>query len=80
MAQVGRPRGLIDYATLEDSAREIAGAPATARWKLIWHPRTLVYFAIWAAIGLGLLFDTRASESPWISRSAIALRGLKPAS
>ncbi|WP_310534007.1 cytochrome c oxidase accessory protein CcoG [Novosphingobium sp.] len=56
MKDIGRPRGLIDYATLEDSEREKAGAPATPHWKLIWHPRTLVYLAIWCAIGLGLLF------------------------
>ncbi len=56
MKDIGRPRGLIDYATLEDSEREKKGAPATPHWKLIWHPRTLVYLAIWCAIGLGLLF------------------------
>ena len=56
MRQVGRPRGLIDYATLEDSARERAGEAPTSHWKLIWHPRTLVYFTIWAAIGCALLF------------------------
>jgi cytochrome c oxidase accessory protein FixG len=56
MKDIGRPRGLIDYATLEDSEREKAGAPATSHLKLIWHPRTLVYFAIWCAIGAGLLF------------------------
>ena len=56
MQQLGRPRGLIDYATLEDSAREKAGAPPTSHWKLIWHPRTLVYLGVWCAIGLALLF------------------------
>ncbi len=56
MQQVGRPRGLIDYATLEDASREQAGAPPTAHWKLIWHTRTLVYLGIWVAIGCGLLF------------------------
>ena len=56
MGQVGRPRGLIDYATLEDAVREKAGAPPTPRWKLIWHTRTLVYFGIWCSIGLALLF------------------------
>jgi len=56
MSQVGRPRGLIDYATLEDAAREQAGAPPTPHRKLIWHPRTLVYLGIWSAIGLALLF------------------------
>ncbi len=56
MAQVGRPRGLIDYATLEDSAREKAGNPPSPHWKLIWHPRTLVYLFVWGGIGLALLF------------------------
>ncbi len=56
MAQLGRPRGLIDYATLEDSAAEQSGATPTPHWKLIWHPRTLVYLGIWSLIGLGLLF------------------------
>lgn len=56
MRQVGRPRGLIDYATLEDSEAEKAGAPPTPHWKLIGHPRTLIYFGVWSAIGLGMLF------------------------
>ena len=56
MKQVGRPRGLIDYATLEDSAREKAGAAPTSHLKLIWHPRTLIYFAIWSSIGFAMLF------------------------
>jgi len=56
MDQLGRPRGLIDYATLEDSVREKAGQAPTSHLKLIWHPRTLVYFTIWSAIGLTMLF------------------------
>ena len=56
MGQLGRPRGLIDYATLDDMEREKAGAPPTPHLKLIWHPRTLIYFTIWSAIGIGLLF------------------------
>ena len=56
MGQLGRPRGLIDYATLEDTDREQQGAAPTAHSKLIWHPRTLVYLGIWSTIGLGLLF------------------------
>jgi cytochrome c oxidase accessory protein FixG len=56
MQQLGRPRGLIDYATLEDSKLERAGARPTAHRKLIWHPRTLVYLGVWCAIGLALLF------------------------
>jgi len=56
MKQVGRPRGLIDYATLEDTVSEKAGNPPTSHLKLIWHPRTLIYLAIWGAIGFALLF------------------------
>ncbi|MFM5932068.1 MAG: cytochrome c oxidase accessory protein CcoG [Novosphingobium sp.] len=56
MKDIGRPRGLIDYATLEDAEREKKGAAPTPHWKLIWHPRTLVYLAIWSLIGLALLF------------------------
>jgi len=56
MKQLGRPRGLIDYATLEDSKREKSGKPPTPHWKLIWHPRTLIYLTVWSAIGLALLF------------------------
>lgn len=56
MEKTGRPRGLIDYVTLEDSARERQGLPATPHWKLIWHARTLIYLGIWSAIGAALLF------------------------
>ncbi|HKT85260.1 MAG TPA: cytochrome c oxidase accessory protein CcoG [Novosphingobium sp.] len=56
MKETGRPRGLIDYATLEDAEREKAGQPPTRHLKLIWRPRTMLYFTVWASIGLGLLF------------------------
>jgi cytochrome c oxidase accessory protein FixG len=56
MKEVGRPRGLIDYATLEDCKREEAGETPRPAWKALLHPRTLVYFSVWGAIGLALLF------------------------
>ncbi|MDE8651278.1 cytochrome c oxidase accessory protein CcoG [Novosphingobium album (ex Liu et al. 2023)] len=56
MKETGRPRGLIDYATLEDSEREKAGEPPTRHLKLIWRPRTILYFCVWGGIGLALLF------------------------
>ncbi|WP_232492814.1 cytochrome c oxidase accessory protein CcoG [Novosphingobium kaempferiae] len=56
MKDVGRPRGLIDYATLEDSEREKAGQPPTRHLRLIWRPRTIAYFGVWAGSGLALLF------------------------
>ncbi|MBD3729616.1 MAG: cytochrome c oxidase accessory protein CcoG [Sphingomonadales bacterium] len=56
MKDIGRPRGLIDYATLEDCEREKAGAPARSPMKALLHPRTIVYFVIWGGIGVALLF------------------------
>jgi polyferredoxin len=56
MKEVGRPRGLIDYATLEDCEAERKGAEPKPAWKSILHVRTIVYLGIWSAIGIGLLF------------------------
>ena len=56
MAQVDRPRGLIDYVTSEDAEREQAGKPATPVLKTLFRPRTIAYFMVWAGIGLALLF------------------------
>ncbi|WP_369025714.1 cytochrome c oxidase accessory protein CcoG [Qipengyuania sp. RANM35] len=56
MKDIGRPRGLIDYATLEDCEREAAGGEPRPAWKALLRPRTIVYFGIWAGIGLALLF------------------------
>lgn len=56
MAKTGRPRGLIDYATLEDGERERAGAAPTPHARLIWHARTLIYLGLWSAMGCALLF------------------------
>ena len=56
MAQIDRPRGLIDYCTLEDAEIEKAGGTAPPVLKTLFRPRTLIYFGIWAAIGLGMMF------------------------
>ena len=56
MVDIGRPRGLIDYATLEDCEREAAGGAARPAWKALIRPRTFIYLGVWSAIGLGLLF------------------------
>ena len=56
MAQIGRPRGLIDYLTLDDAATEQAGGTADPVRKTLFRPRTLIYFGIWCAIGLAMLF------------------------
>jgi cytochrome c oxidase accessory protein FixG len=57
MAQIGRPRGLIDYATLDDAAVEKAGGTAKPILKTLLRPRTLAYFTLWAGIGLAMLFS-----------------------
>ena len=56
MADIGRPRGLIDYATLNQCEAESAGAPATPAWKALLRPRTFIYFGVWGAIGAAMLF------------------------
>ncbi|MXP10750.1 cytochrome c oxidase accessory protein CcoG [Pseudoblastomonas halimionae] len=56
MADIGRPRGLIDYATLEDCEREAAGEEPRSPWRTILHPRTIAYSLIWAGIGGAMLF------------------------
>ena len=56
MADIGRPRGLIDYATLEDCKAEAAGEEPRPVWKTLLRPRTLIYLGTWSAIGLALLF------------------------
>ncbi|MDB5686036.1 MAG: ccoG [Rhizorhabdus sp.] len=60
MMKVGRPRGLIDYATLEDCRAEAAGAAPVPIRRTMLRPRTLVYFGIWAAIGLAMTFTLGA--------------------
>jgi len=56
MEQIGRPRGLIDYATLEDCEVERAGGAPKPIMKALFHTRTLVYLGVWGGIGLALLF------------------------
>jgi cytochrome c oxidase accessory protein FixG len=56
MAEIGRPRGLIDYVTLEDAKREAAGEPVQPVWKVLLRPRTVTYLLVWSAVGLLLLF------------------------
>jgi len=67
MAEIGRPRGLIDYVTLDDSEREKAGGTPRPAWKALLRPRTLVYLGVWGGIGLGLLFALGARTHTDIS-------------
>lgn len=56
MAQIGRPRGLIDYATEIDCEAEMRGEAPVSALKRLFRPRTLIYFGVWSAIGLAMLF------------------------
>jgi len=56
MARIGKPRGLIDYMAYSDEAPQRGGKPATPVWKHILRPRTLLYTALWALVGIGLVF------------------------
>ena len=57
MGQVGRPRGLIDYCTLDDAATEKAGGIGQPIRKTLLRPRTVIYFGVWIAIGAAMLFS-----------------------
>ncbi|HBZ45093.1 MAG TPA: cytochrome c oxidase accessory protein CcoG [Maritimibacter sp.] len=54
MAKVGKPRGLIDYIALKDEVHERAGGEKRSLMKHILRPRTMLYTALWAAVGIGL--------------------------
>ncbi len=56
MAKIGKPRGLIDYMALTDEAAERSGKQPKNVWKHILRPRTIMYTALWALVGVGLLF------------------------
>ncbi|QHQ36323.1 cytochrome c oxidase accessory protein CcoG [Algicella marina] len=56
MERIGRPRGLIDYLALSDEPAERAGEAPKPVWRHILRPRTVLYTAMWSAIGLGLLY------------------------
>jgi cytochrome c oxidase accessory protein FixG len=78
MAQVGRPRGLIDYTTFENAELERAGKPPRPILRELFRPRTILYFGVWAAIGLVMLFGlgqrTRVDISAQQDRNPVYVR------
>lgn len=56
MDKIGKPRGLIDYMALSDEAAERAGGAPKSIWRHVLRPRTLLYTAMWASIGFGLVY------------------------
>ncbi|WP_235903627.1 cytochrome c oxidase accessory protein CcoG [Pontixanthobacter luteolus] len=69
MADIGKPRGLIDYATLEDCEKEAAGEEPRPVWKALLRPRTIAYTMIWGSIGLAILFALGVRNHTEISAS-----------
>ncbi|MFO1184188.1 MAG: cytochrome c oxidase accessory protein CcoG [Bauldia sp.] len=67
MAKLGRQTGLVSYTTLRDynaqasiaATSGIAAARSTQRyfsWRRVVRPRTLLYAALWSAVGLTMVF------------------------
>lgn len=55
MDKIGKPRGLIDYITLNEGERERAGQAPKPVWHSIFRPRVILYTLLWSGIGLGLI-------------------------
>ena len=55
MDRIGKPRGLVAYMALSDQEAEQSGNPPKSVWKHIFRPRTILYTALWAGIGLALV-------------------------
>jgi cytochrome c oxidase accessory protein FixG len=56
MGKLGRAPDLIGYTTLKRDIAESKGEKLAPMWKTLLRPRVLIYFAVWSAIGLGMLF------------------------
>ncbi len=56
MIRLDREQRLIGYVTAIDSGLARQGLPTSPPLKRLLRPRTLAYFAVWAGIGLGMLF------------------------
>jgi len=56
MERIGRPKKLIGYSTVADELIAGNGGAPEPPLKRLFRPRTIAYFLIWGAIGLGLLF------------------------
>ena len=55
MDRVGKPRGLIGYIALKDEPLEREGQQHLPVAKHIFRPRTLMYTALWAGVGVALV-------------------------
>ncbi|WP_037467323.1 cytochrome c oxidase accessory protein CcoG [Sphingobium herbicidovorans] len=78
MAQIGKPRGLIDYCTEDDALAEQKGGAPRPVLSTLLRPRTLAYFALWICVGAAMLFAlgvrTRLDISVQQDRNPIFVR------
>ena len=56
MEKIGRPPKLIGYTTVLDTRIAAEGGTPESPVKRLLRPRTIIYFLVWAGIGLGMLF------------------------
>jgi cytochrome c oxidase accessory protein FixG len=57
MDRVGKPAGLISYATLKDYNASTREAPIHTSLRSLIRPRTMVYTALWSLVGLAMLYS-----------------------
>ncbi len=85
MAKVGRPARLIGYTTDLDARRAIRGELPLSPLRRLLRPRTIIYFSVWASIGLAMLFAlgnrtridlsvTQARNPQWVRLSDGSIR------
>ncbi|WBU65193.1 cytochrome c oxidase accessory protein CcoG [Paracoccus aerodenitrificans] len=55
MDRIDKPHGLIDYMALKDETAERTGQEGDSLIRHVLRPRTLLYFAMWSAIGVAML-------------------------
>ena len=55
MAKIGKPRGLVDYCSLNDEALEKGGAAPLPAWRQVIRPRTIIYSALWSGVGVAMI-------------------------
>ncbi|WP_199556087.1 cytochrome c oxidase accessory protein CcoG [Sandaracinobacteroides hominis] len=62
MHKLGRAPDLIGYTTLKRDEEERKGAALKPIWQTLLRPRLLLYFALWAAIGIGMAVTLAGRE------------------
>ena len=63
MAKIGKPRGLIDYVTLEDEQGQVKGQTHAPILRRILRPRTMLYFVLWSGIGVAMVVSLFLRDS-----------------